>query len=102
MPSNSVSMFHQLYLPTVRRTAEAYQVHWVTGNRVRALFVFAIVNSSEINMIFRSTARYYSCQGDNSKTKLDIVEYVTSDSALENNKQICGPLTVTLDLGELY
>lgn len=69
VPSNSVSMFHQLDLPTVRRAGEAYQLHLVTGNRVSAPFVFATVNLSKINMISCSIARYYCCQGDNSKTK---------------------------------
>ena len=70
VPSNSLSMFYQLVLlPTVRRATETYRVHLVAGNKVSASFVLSSVNLPKINMMSHNSLRYYSCQGNNSKTK---------------------------------
>ena len=64
VPLNSLSMFYQLVLPTVRRAAETYRVHLVAGNKVSAPFVL-----TSVNMMSHNSLRYYSCQGNNSRTK---------------------------------
>jgi len=69
VPSNSLSMFYQLVLPTVRRATETYRVHLVAGNKVSAPFVLTSVNLPKVNMMSHNLLRYYSCQGNNSRTK---------------------------------
>lgn len=101
VPSNSLSMFYQLVLPTVRRAIETYRVHLVAGNKVSAPFVLTSVNLPKVNMMSHNSLRYYSCQGNNSRTKWDVNKGVFNNSTLGNNTQIDGPLTVILNLGEL-
>jgi len=101
VPSNSLSMFYQLVLPMVRRATETYRVHLVAGNKVSAPFVLTSVNLPKVNMMSHNSLRYYSCQGNNSRTKWDVNKGVFNNSTLGNNTQIDGPLTVILNLGEL-
>jgi hypothetical protein len=101
VPSNSLSMFYQLVLPTVRRATEAYQVHLVAGNKVNAPFVLTSVDLLKVNMMSHNSLRYCSCQGDNNKTKWDVNKGVANNSTLGNNTRIDGTLIVILNLGEL-
>jgi len=101
VPSNSLSMFYQLVVPTAWRATETYWVHLVAGNKVSAPFVFTSVGLPKTNMMSYDLLRYYSCQGDNSGTKWDVTEGVANNSTSGNNTQISGLLTVILNLGEL-